>query len=72
MGTLDASIVNISLPTMACEFHGPLGGAVKWVVIAYLSALCGAAFSLWFLRVRCRGSCRGKTKNGQVVESRVR
>jgi EmrB/QacA subfamily drug resistance transporter len=84
MGTLDASIVNISLPTMARDFQVPLGGAIEWVVIAYLvvsaatllsagrlsdmigrkrvwvaglaiftasSALCGAAFSLWFLVV---------------------
>ena len=84
MGTLDASIVNISLPTIARDFHVSLGGAIEWVVIAYLvvsaatllsagrlsdmigrkrvwmagllifttsSALCGAAFSLWFLIV---------------------
>ena len=84
MGTLDASIVNISLPTIARDFHASLGGAIEWVVIAYLvvsaatllsagrlsdmigrkrvwmagllifttsSALCGAAFSLWFLIV---------------------
>jgi EmrB/QacA subfamily drug resistance transporter len=84
MGTLDSSIVNISLPTIARNFGVPLGGAIEWVIIAYLvmnaaalltagrlsdlvgrktiwsaglviftasSALCGAAFSLWFLIV---------------------
>jgi EmrB/QacA subfamily drug resistance transporter len=36
MATLDSSIVNISLPTMAHEFGVPLNGAVEWVIIAYL------------------------------------
>jgi EmrB/QacA subfamily drug resistance transporter len=82
MGTLDSSIVNISLPVIARNFGVPLSGAVEWVIIGYLvmnaaalltagrlsdmvgrkvvwlaglvlftgsSALCGAAFSLWFL-----------------------
>ncbi|GAC1363965.1 MAG: MFS transporter [Ktedonobacteraceae bacterium] len=38
MATLDSSIVNISLPTIATFFHVPLNGAVEWVVIAYLVA----------------------------------
>src|SRR5690349_9238324 len=38
MATLDSSIVNISLPTMARSFGVPLSGAIEWVVIAYLVA----------------------------------
>jgi EmrB/QacA subfamily drug resistance transporter len=38
MATLDSSIVNISLPTIAASFHVPLSGAVEWVIIAYLVA----------------------------------
>ncbi len=36
MATLDSSIVNISLPTIAHSFGVPLSGAVEWVIIAYL------------------------------------
>jgi EmrB/QacA subfamily drug resistance transporter len=36
MATLDSSIVNISLPTLARAFARPLDGALQWVVIAYL------------------------------------
>ena len=36
MGTVDSSIVNISLPTIAQGFGVPLSGAVEWVVIGYL------------------------------------
>src|SRR5947209_9033307 len=38
MATLDSSIVNISLPTIAGYFQVPLNGAVEWVIIAYLVA----------------------------------
>ena len=38
MATLDSSIVNISLPTIARNFGVPLSGAVEWVIIAYLVA----------------------------------
>ncbi len=38
MATLDSSIVNISLPTIARDFGVPLSGAVEWVIIAYLVA----------------------------------
>lgn len=38
MSTLDASAVNIALPTMAREFQTDLG-RVEWVVLAYLLAL---------------------------------
>lgn len=36
MATLDSSIVNISLPTIAHDFGVPLNGAVEWVIISYL------------------------------------
>jgi EmrB/QacA subfamily drug resistance transporter len=36
MATLDSSIVNISLPTVARSFGRPVNGALQWVVIAYL------------------------------------
>src|SRR5713101_2264887 len=36
MTTLDASIVNIGLPSIARSFHTPIGSAVEWVIIAYL------------------------------------
>src|ERR1700757_4791815 len=38
---LDASIVNISLPSIARSFHAPLGGAMEWVIIAYLVTIAG-------------------------------
>ncbi len=41
MATLDSSIVNISLPTIANDFHVPLSGAVEWVIIAYLVVTAG-------------------------------
>ncbi len=36
MATLDSSIVNISLPSIASAFGRPLSGLLQWVVIAYL------------------------------------
>src|SRR5215831_13307666 len=36
MATLDSSIVNISLPTIAHYFGAALSGPVEWVIIAYL------------------------------------
>jgi EmrB/QacA subfamily drug resistance transporter len=36
MATLDSSIVNISLPTIARAFQRPVNGLLQWVVIAYL------------------------------------
>ncbi len=38
MATLDSSIVNIALPTLAQEFSSDLPG-VKWVVVVYLIAI---------------------------------
>ena len=49
MATLDSSIVNVSLPTIAHYFGAPLGAAVEWVVIAYL--VTGAACLLSVGRV---------------------
>ncbi|OPY38317.1 MAG: putative transporter [Methanoregula sp. PtaU1.Bin051] len=40
MATLDTSIVNISLPTIADSFHVDMG-LVSWVVLAYLLVLAG-------------------------------
>ena len=36
MATLDSSIVNISLPSIARDFKVPLNGAIEWVIISYL------------------------------------
>ncbi|MBV8444971.1 MAG: MFS transporter, partial [Candidatus Dormibacteraeota bacterium] len=41
MGQLDASIVTVALPTLAADFHAPLG-AVEWVVLAYVLVLVAA------------------------------
>src|SRR6266516_7145944 len=41
MATLDSSIVNISLPTIARYFGVPLSGEVEWVIIAYLVVTAG-------------------------------
>jgi EmrB/QacA subfamily drug resistance transporter len=49
MTALDASIVNISLPSIARTFHAPVAGAIEWVVIAYLAVI--AATLLTFGRL---------------------
>ena len=41
MATLDSSIVNISLPTIARYFDVPLSGAIEWVIIVYLVVTAG-------------------------------
>jgi EmrB/QacA subfamily drug resistance transporter len=41
MTTLDASIVNIGLPSIARAFHTSLDGAVEWIVICYLVVIGG-------------------------------
>ena len=46
MSTLDSSIVNISLPTIATYFHVPLSGAVEWVVIAYLVVIAATLLTI--------------------------
>jgi EmrB/QacA subfamily drug resistance transporter len=49
MTMLDASIVNISLPSIARTFHTPVGGTIEWVIIAYLVTI--AATLLTFGRL---------------------
>ena len=49
MTMLDGSIVNISLPSIAHTFHTPVGGAMEWVIIAYLATI--AATLLTFGRL---------------------
>jgi EmrB/QacA subfamily drug resistance transporter len=46
MATLDSSIVNISLPTIAMYFQVPLNGPVEWVIIAYLVVIAGVLLSI--------------------------
>src|SRR5579883_2625988 len=46
MATLDSSIVNISLPTIATYFHVPLNGEVEWVIIAYLVVIAGVLLTI--------------------------
>lgn len=46
MATLDSSIVNISLPTIAHFFGVPLSGAVEWVIIAYLVVTAGVLLTV--------------------------
>src|SRR6266478_8666661 len=46
---LDAAIVNISLPSIARTFHTSVGGAMEWVIIAYLFTI--AATLLTFGRL---------------------
>jgi EmrB/QacA subfamily drug resistance transporter len=41
MTTLDSSIVNISLPSIAHAFGVPLNGAVEWIIIGYLVVIAG-------------------------------
>jgi EmrB/QacA subfamily drug resistance transporter len=46
MATLDASIVNISLPKISSSFHVPLNGTVEWVIIGYLVVVAGTMLTL--------------------------
>jgi EmrB/QacA subfamily drug resistance transporter len=46
MATLDSSIVNISLPTIARHFHVGLSGTIEWVVIAYLVVVAGSLLTI--------------------------
>src|SRR3984893_5569741 len=46
MATLDTSIVNISLPTIAHYFGVPLSGAIEWVIIAYLVVIAGVLLTI--------------------------
>jgi EmrB/QacA subfamily drug resistance transporter len=49
MTALDASIVNIGLPSIARAFRAPVGGAIEWVIIIYLVVI--AATLLTFGRL---------------------
>jgi len=46
MASLDSSIVNISLPTIAHFYGVPLSGAVEWVIIAYLVVTAGVLLTV--------------------------
>jgi len=46
MTTLDASIVNIGLPTIAHAFGTSLGGAVEWVIIGYLVVIASLLLTI--------------------------
>lgn len=46
MTTLDASIVNISLPDIAHGFGVPLAGGIEWVIIGYLVIIAAALLSI--------------------------
>lgn len=46
MATLDSSIVNISLPTIATYFQVALNGAVEWVIISYLVVIAGMLLTI--------------------------
>ncbi len=46
MTTLDSSIVNIALPSIARAFGVPLTGAVEWVLIGYLVVVAGTLLTL--------------------------
>ncbi len=49
MTTLDSSIVNIGLPSIARAFGAPLSGAAEWVILGYLVII--AALLLTFGRL---------------------
>src|SRR6202158_4795654 len=49
MTTLDGSIVNIGLPSIASTFHVGISGATEWIIIGYLVAI--AAVLLTFGRL---------------------
>ncbi len=46
MTTLDGSIVNIGLPSIANTFHVGLSGAVEWIIIGYL-VIIAATLLTW-------------------------
>src|SRR5712692_6815996 len=46
MTTLDASIVNISLPDIAHGFGVPLAGSIEWVIIGYLTVIAASLLSV--------------------------
>jgi EmrB/QacA subfamily drug resistance transporter len=42
MTTLDSSIVNIGLPSIASTFHVGISGAIEWIIIGYLVVIAAA------------------------------
>jgi MFS family permease len=46
MTTLDGSIVNIALPSIAGTFGAPISGSTEWVVIAYLVVIAATLLSI--------------------------
>jgi len=46
MTTLDSSIVNIGLPSIAGTFGVPLAGSIEWVVIGYLVVIAAVLLTL--------------------------
>ena len=56
MTTLDASIVNISLPSIASAFGTSLTGTVEWVIIGYLVVIAAL-----FYRLAAWPICIGRT-----------
>ena len=46
MTTLDGSIVNIGLPSIARAFGVPLAGSIEWVLIGYLVIIAALLLSL--------------------------
>lgn len=46
MVTLDASIVNISLPKISLYFKVPLSGMVEWIIVAYLIVIASILLTL--------------------------
>ncbi len=42
MTTLDGSIVNIGLPSIANTFHAGISGATEWIIIGYLVVIAAA------------------------------
>jgi EmrB/QacA subfamily drug resistance transporter len=46
MATLDASIVNISLPKISNSFNVPLNGMVEWVIVSYLVVIASLLLTL--------------------------
>ena len=56
MSTLDSSIVNISLPTIARYFGVPLSGAIEWIVISYLVVIAAVLLGFSTLQGGTAGS----------------
>ena len=87
MTMLDASIVNISLPSIARTFHRPVGGAIEWVIIAYLVTIAATLLTfgrlsdmvgrkpVWIaglaLFTLCSGVCGAATSLPLLIVARV-